>query len=59
VVFLWDEGQMPRQGLEEFSYENIGSTVVTPLLSEHSEKINKPVKVGYGKRSSPIEKSRR
>jgi len=36
---------MPRQGLEEFSYENVGSTVATPLLSEHMRKIGKPEEV--------------
>jgi len=48
---------MPRQGLEEFSYENVGSTVATPpLLSENSGKIGKPEEVNCGKRSSSIEK---
>jgi len=36
---------MPRQGLEEFSFENVGSTVATPLLSEHMRKIGKPEEV--------------
>jgi len=50
---------MPRQRLEEFSYENVGSTVATPLLSEHSGKIGKPEDVDYGKQSSSIEEVKR
>jgi len=45
--------------LEESSYENVGSTVATPLLSENSGKISKPEEVNCGKRSSPIEKVKR
>jgi len=33
---------MPRQVLEEFSYENVGSTVATLFLSEYMRKIGKP-----------------
>jgi len=50
---------MPRQGLEEFSYKNVGSTIATLLLSENSGKIGKPEEVNCGKRSSSIEKVKR
>jgi len=49
---------MPRQGLEEFSFENVGSTVATPLLSEHMRKIGKPEEV-IARSNSSLEEVRR